>query len=300
VFAWLLAAQFTQINGRFLALDNGTQGQLQTLNVANHAVLYSIDPKLAAAMEEILFAFRNAVEADCEAQTKGKRPQIGHQLGSEPVPCTGTGDCRMASPADDDLQRCNAQRQHVLDVAYLKYLAAIHAPLTMWAYEKGMREESLMVRLLIWDILATKVFRNIQTAVLGYGQLGPSYVGDPIVSPHGVFITRYSAHNEYMDALTRSGLVGVGLYLVLYLTLLYSMVMYVWRGETLGATMLALAIGLVMAAGYGMLHETTRYPPFAILFWVLVGAVCRLEAARMAGGERSAVFPRVAPASRPV
>jgi hypothetical protein len=298
VFAWLLATQFTQINGRFMALDNGTQGQLQTLNVTNHAVLYGVDHKRAAAMEEILLAFQNAVEADCEAQRKGKRPQIGHQLGNQPASCIGR--CRTASPAADDLQRCNAERQRVLDAAYLKYLAAIHAPLTMWAYEKGMREESLMVRLLIWDTLTTKVFRSIQTALLGYGQLGPSYVGDPIVSPHGVFITRYSAHNEYMDALTRSGLIGVGLYLILYLTLLYSMVMYAWRGEALGATMLALAIGLVMAAGYGMLHETTRYPPFAILFWTLVGAVCRLEAARVAGGERSAVFPRVAPASRPV
>lgn len=159
-----------------------------------------------------------------------------------------------------------------LKADYNRYLESIDAPLTRAAAAQGITDESLMTRLLIWDSLIEKLSHGPMSLLIGFGQLGPAYVGDTRTSPHGLIISRYSAHNEYFDQAVRGGLIGLALFLVFCWVLVVRARALGRQDEDLRDLGWGLLITLLVAGGYGMFHETVRYPLFGNLFWFLAGS----------------------------
>ena len=95
-------------------------------------------------------------------------------------------------------------------------LEETNSRLSAYMYSRGLSDESLVIGFLIWDALVSKMFRDGPvTLLVGFGQLGTSFVGERLVVPSGHVVQTYSAHSEYFDQLVRGGLVGLGLFLTL-------------------------------------------------------------------------------------
>jgi O-antigen ligase len=151
--------------------------------------------------------------------------------------------------------------------------------------EDHVVDASLDMRLQIWKNLLGKVTDSPQHVIFGYGQLGPSYIGDELKYASGYAVQQYSAHNEYLDIVVRTGFVGLILYLVVFGTVLAS----AWKNKnspagSAGWMYFHMTFALLGVAVYGMFHETTRYPWFGLLFWLFVGM---LSARNAAGSEVS-------------
>lgn len=157
-------------------------------------------------------------------------------------------------------------------VDYDHYLESIDAPLTRAAFARGVTDESLVTRLLIWDSLIEKLTNGTTSLLAGFGQLGPAFVGDTRLSPNGLIVSRYSAHNEYLDQAVRGGLIGLTLFLIFCFFLVRCLLTVGRQDEYLESLGWGLAITLLAASGYGMFHETVRYPFFGNLFWFLAGS----------------------------
>lgn len=147
--------------------------------------------------------------------------------------------------------------------------------------EDHIVDASLDMRLQIWRNLFGKVIDSPQHAIFGYGQLGPAYIGDPLKYANGYVVQQYSAHNEYLDIIVRTGFVGLTLYLVVFGTVLA----IAWNSKnspngSAGWMYFHLTFALLGVAAYGMFHETTRYPWFGLLFWLFTGMLSARNAAQ--------------------
>lgn len=236
--AWLLASEIALTFQRFSWLaEPPSVASVQELTNSTAAVEYD---RLPAREQDLVTALRAV---------------------SEPCP-----DPDPASP-------CAVQKRAQGEAIYLDYLASFKVGLAARAYQAGRREESMMTRLIIWEELLDRVAGSPTTLLAGFGQLGPAYVGHPVISPHGRLVERYSAHSEYLDQLTRGGIIGLLLFLGLYAAVLGKLLRAALSRGPFADSAAALAIGFVIAAGYGIFHESTRYPQFGIVFWLIVGSL---------------------------
>jgi hypothetical protein len=133
-------------------------------------------------------------------------------------------------------------------------------------------EHSTLIRLLVWDAVTSKVFQDLPSAILGFGQLGPAYVTKGF-GYLNLDIERFSAHSEYLDQMTRGGIVHLGLFLALYVGVIASSFRVAKYSPLLGPAYRGVAIGLIGAAVYAIFHESLRYPWFGVMFWILVGGL---------------------------
>lgn len=148
--------------------------------------------------------------------------------------------------------------------------------------EQHLADASADMRVQIWKNLLGKLTDSPINFILGYGQLGPSFIGDPLKYESGYVVQQYSAHNDYLDVFVRTGVIG----LILYLTVFYSVIICAWkcRGNAPGSVEFMyyhLVFALFGVVIYGMFHETTRYPWFGVLFWLFAGILSTKSAKRL-------------------
>ncbi len=137
------------------------------------------------------------------------------------------------------------------------------------------QDASFIDRVAIWGGLFGELSQDPTRIIFGYGQLGPSYVGAPIWSVVlKEKIELYSAHNEYLDVLIRNGVVGLILYLVIW-ALVICGGFFPKREMPHDARTLFVghSIALLGVLGYGLFHETVRFPIFGMYFWFYLGIV---------------------------
>jgi len=136
-----------------------------------------------------------------------------------------------------------------------------------------LQDESSNMRLMMWTNLLSHAGQDIFTIVFGFGQLGPGYIGDRMVSPQGLVMERYSAHNEYLDQVIRGGVVYLAIYVLILGYVVYYGVRISRISPMIGPAYLGMSVGLIGVFVYAFFYESTRYPWFGILFWVLVGGL---------------------------
>ena len=171
--------------------------------------------------------------------------------------------------------------QFSIGLRFRVYLLAMTASEKARSIENPMVDASLEMRLQIWKNLFGKVIDSPQHAILGYGQLGPSYIGDQLKYVSGYAVQQYSAHNEYLDIIVRSGFVGLILYFAVFGMVLDS----AWKSrksfiDPAGWMYFHMTFALLGVAIYGLFHETTRYPWFGLLFWLFAGMLSARNAAQ--------------------
>lgn len=153
----------------------------------------------------------------------------------------------------------------VADMVQARF-AALVAPRNL-----DSEDYSASVRIEIWRSLGREIHAHPPSYILGFGQLGPSFIGAGFTSSEGEEITDYSAHNQYLDTLVRAGLPGLASEVLLMLAVIY----YACRGrfETRAQKRFALANGIALVGVFvfGMFHETLRWSLFAGLFWFFAG-----------------------------
>jgi len=137
------------------------------------------------------------------------------------------------------------------------------------------QDSSFADRTTMWAGLLNSLIKQPLRIIFGYGQLGPSYVGPSVISAvTGGIIQLYSAHNEYLDILIRNGIIGLLIFLGIW-------VMVIYKGffpdqgipEDSKNFFIGHSIALLGVLGYGLFHETVRYPIFGMYFWFYLGIV---------------------------
>jgi O-antigen ligase len=146
------------------------------------------------------------------------------------------------------------------------------------------QDESASLRLQMWREFARKLSENPLRWITGFGQLGPSYIGEQQVTLSGRFATMYSAHSEYVDVLLRSGVVGLGLVIALWGLIVYRGFSFGGTYQAERAVYFAHSAAFVGLAFFGLFQETLRWPTFGLYFWFYAGVV----SATYFDGERSA------------
>lgn len=155
-------------------------------------------------------------------------------------------------------------------------------------------DHSSVIRLLIWDAVASKVFQDLSTGILGFGQLGPAYITDRFAYKD-LDIELFSAHSEYLDQVVRAGVVGLALLLALCAKVIVASFRCASRSRSLAAYR-GVAIGLIGVAFYSLFHESIRYPWFGVMFWLLVGGLSNVQARARNVANHAAVAVRSAAA----
>lgn len=135
--------------------------------------------------------------------------------------------------------------------------------------EVSESDESASVRITIWLNLISKLVEHPIGLLFGFGQLGPSYVGVAFVSLYGEVISNYSAHNQYLDTIIRSGFIGLFLEIVIFIKVItYSLRQ---TGCSTSAFYKAVGFSLIGVMCYSVFHETLRYHMFSCFFWFYAG-----------------------------
>lgn len=150
--------------------------------------------------------------------------------------------------------------------------------------DEHLKDASMDMRLQIWKNILGKVIENPERIIFGYGQLGPSFIGDQLRYASGYVVEQYSAHNEYLDVAVRTGFVGLVLYFLVFGTVIF----FAWMRKKSQVNPVSylyfhMTFALVGVAFYGMFHETTRYPWFGVLFWMFVGILSARNATNLDG-----------------
>lgn len=135
--------------------------------------------------------------------------------------------------------------------------------------EVSESDESASVRITIWLNLISKLAEHPIGLFFGFGQLGPSYVGESFVSLYGEVISDYSAHNQYLDTIIRSGLVGLFLEILIFI----KVITYSLQQTKCPTSAFYNAVGfsLIGVMCYAVFHETLRYHMFSCFFWFYTG-----------------------------
>jgi len=141
----------------------------------------------------------------------------------------------------------------------------------------GRYDASAANRLIMWAELEKKLTQQPLRLIIGYGQLGPSYVGNPTKSFTGSSLKLYSAHNEYLDMLIRNGVLGLFIFALIYFMAIYSGFKIKRRlSEEVRNFFIGHSFGLLGVLVYGFFHETIRYFIFGMYFWFYLGIVSAL------------------------
>lgn len=142
--------------------------------------------------------------------------------------------------------------------------------------ETTANDESANVRVTIWADLGKKLIEYPPGLFFGFGQLGPSYIGDKFTSLSGEAISSYSAHNQYLDTLIRSGVIG----LLIEALILVNVLSASFKNDTTLAGEFFIAFGLAIfgVIFYGFFHETLRYHMYSVCFWFYAGFLSRFTA----------------------
>lgn len=135
--------------------------------------------------------------------------------------------------------------------------------------ETTANDESANVRVTIWADLGKKLIEYPPGLLFGFGQLGPSYIGDKFTSLSGEAISTYSAHNQYLDTLIRSGVIG----LLIEVLILINVVSSSFKNYNTLTEEFFIAFGLAIfgVIFYGFFHETLRYHMYSVCFWFYAG-----------------------------
>jgi hypothetical protein len=193
---------------------------------------------------------------------------------SSPLPKT---DTERSTPVDEGAK--NAVRLPVPGATQNKTVTAFETgghealQITRWACATGLHDESSIMRLMMWETLLSHVGQDAFSTIFGFGQLGPAYIGERMISPNGSVMERYSAHSEYLDQVIRGGVVLLAVYIVILGAVVFYGIRIARISLLVGPTYLGVSVGLTGVIVYALFHESTRYPWFGILFWTLVGGL---------------------------
>jgi len=135
--------------------------------------------------------------------------------------------------------------------------------------ETTQNDESANVRVSIWIHLLTSLFEHPLGPIFGYGQLGPSYISETFTSLNGEIISNYSAHNQYLDTIIRSGFVGLVLELWIFCKIIIDSISF--RPQESQYFFKAVGLSLLGVAFYSIFHESFRYHMFSVFFWFYAG-----------------------------
>ena len=142
--------------------------------------------------------------------------------------------------------------------------------------EQATVDVSGSYRLAMWRALTGKMSESPVRWLVGYGQLGASFVVQDVEYDHGI-IESASAHSQYMDVLVREGVVGLVLFCLCFGELVRIGLFRLSRFEPhLRPIIFSHSIALIGVAVYGLFHETVRYPMFGFYFWIYAGIVAKL------------------------
>ena len=142
--------------------------------------------------------------------------------------------------------------------------------------EQATVDVSGSYRLAVWRALTDKMSETPVRWLVGYGQLGASFIVQDVEYDHGV-IAMASAHSQYMDVLVREGVVGLVLFCLCFGELVRIGLFRLSRFEPPHRPFIfAHSIALIGVAVYGLFHETVRYPMFGFYFWMYAGIVAKL------------------------
>lgn len=132
-------------------------------------------------------------------------------------------------------------------------------------------DESATVRTEVWRQLFEKIMESPAHVAIGYGQLGPSYIGESFTSISGERHSSLSAHNQYLDTLVRTGIIGLVMELLFYGVVI--LVPFIKRPLDPQSQdfFIAHSIGLLGVAFYAVFHETLRWQMFGFYFWLYAG-----------------------------
>lgn len=180
-------------------------------------------------------------------------------------------------------------------------LAAVFYPKTFSVYrivqerfsglvsQKNLTSEdySASTRLEVWRSLRTEIYAHPFSFALGFGQLGPSFIGKTFTASDGEVVTSYSAHNQYLDTFLRAGTPGLLLEGLLWAAVVYYSLRGRFRDRRQKLFARGNGVALLGVLAFGMFHETLRWSLFASFFWLfagwLAGAVEADHAAREEG-----------------
>jgi O-antigen ligase/Flp pilus assembly protein TadD len=125
----------------------------------------------------------------------------------------------------------------------------------------------------IWPMAIKGAFSSPKTAIIGWGQENFNYIFNANYSPHMWGQEQWfdRAHNVFLDWLVDGGLIGLALYLSLYLLSLW----YIWK-SSLGAAEKSILTGLL--AGYAV-HNMFVFDNLAsyFLFFLVLAFVFSLR-----------------------
>jgi len=134
-------------------------------------------------------------------------------------------------------------------------------------------DESANTRIEVWRRLTAKLLAAPQHLLLGYGQLGPSFMKVQFASIAGNWVAGLNAHSQYLDTVIRTGVPG----LLLELWLFVAVMLRPFRGPTLTPERSAIfqlhSLALAGVVFYGIFHETLRWQMFGLYFWLYAGIV---------------------------
>jgi O-antigen ligase len=144
--------------------------------------------------------------------------------------------------------------------------------------QQSTEDPSGSFRIAMWKFLGNKLLSEPHHLIVGYGQLGPSFITDDLVLPDGTTGAGESAHSQYIDILVREGLIG----LMIFLALCYK-VITLGRSKRLSLNnpsstfVFANTVAMAGIMFYSIFHETVRYPMFGFYFWLYLGMLSRIS-----------------------
>ncbi|MBF0466471.1 MAG: O-antigen ligase family protein [Nitrospirae bacterium] len=156
---------------------------------------------------------------------------------------------------------------YFVETVYDRIQALINAP-----HNLG-NEGSDSERFLYWQHAMKLLFDNPLQFFMGFGELGTTYVGYEFTNLSGMEEAHYSSHSQIIDIVVRGGIIGLILYVILFLTIIRHGVKKakVLRGFA-GGLWKYFTIGFIGVLGYSVAHETLRFPYFSYFFWFILGA----------------------------
>ena len=130
-------------------------------------------------------------------------------------------------------------------------------------------DESAYDRIAMWKTILDTNLASPLAFLFGSGELGIGQLGKTAKGFRGDFVVG-SAHSQYFDALTRRGVVGLALFLIV----LYRMVRVAWRlrhDGQYGWFYTALAVGFIAVVAYDLFEESFRFMTFGLFFYAMYG-----------------------------
>ena len=126
-------------------------------------------------------------------------------------------------------------------------------------------------RIAMWKTILDTSLASPFAFLFGTGELGIGQLGKTAKGYSGDFVVG-SAHSQYFDALTRRGVVGLALFLIV----LYRMIRAAWHlrhDSQYGWFYTALAVGYMALVPYDLFEESFRFMTFGLFFYAMYGTL---------------------------